>query len=135
MHQSLPAYYQSLYETTPGLTIEEMCREHNIDVAVLGDTSSWHKVLDSDSQNSELELIEPEVETTVTTKDLIEQTKTNIVNEALSRSRDADVLSMKDLAALTTLVSQIEASYKKAIDVNSITIMVQNIVHNYKDDC
>ena len=154
--------YKIEYETT-SITIPELCAKYNVSTKDLKGYTKWTKPLTIDKEDNLMPeqpieiVIAPRVPTNTSklivesapkiqpaniepsddiTKD-IEAFKKQAMAHALKfMSDDAEFAEVKEFKDMVAIVDSIEKSYKGTETTSTpVTMLVQNIVNNFKDDC
>ena len=153
MDETLRRFYKTEYESTPGLTIQDLCAKYSISATELGDTSSWRKssapsaraLLGRHDECSPYQRVTTptqyarhtslKAQTDTDIQDNIYEYKRLAVAEAITRIRvEGSDMPVKELKELTTVVDMIERSFKGISDGNQTNVLIQNIINNFKDD-
>lgn len=152
MDETLRRFYKTEYESTPSLTIQDLCAKYSISATELGDTSSWRKsstpsaraLLGRHDECSPYQRVTAPTQYSRHTslaksdtdiQDNIYEYKRLAVAEAITRIRmEGSDMPVKELKELTTVVDMIEKSFKGASDGNQTNVLIQNIINNFKDD-
>ena len=136
---SLLLQYQEEYETTPGLTIDQICKKYEVETKQLKGYTKWAK---RNQETNKLPEIQEPINSTIViateealSKD-IDEFKTLAMAHALKFMRnDAEFAEVKEFKDMVSIVGTIEASIKDIKPENTINIAIQNIVKEFKDDC
>ena len=135
---SLLLTYQAEYETTPDLTISDLCQKYNIETKQLKGYTKWKKR----EETNKLPKREDTNNSTVLVDDKenllkdIDTFKSLAMTHALNFMRnDIEFAGVKDFKDMVSIVGTIENSLKDTKPENTINIAIQNIVKEFKDDC
>jgi len=147
---SLLLTYQAEYETTPDLTISDLCQKYNIETKQLKGYTKWQKRNTETTETSKLPKSTETNKLPETTKpsnsivivneeDLlkdIDTFKSLAMTHALKFMRnDVEFAEVKEFKDMVSIVGTIENSLKDNKPENTINIAIQNIVKDFKDDC
>jgi len=154
---SLLLTYQEEYETTPDLTIANLCEKYEVETKQLKGYTKWTKRVLVPEGTSTLDTLdklpEPPVNSehslsrerestplVIATEEAlgkdIDEFKTLAMAHALKFMRnDAEFAEVKEFKDMVSIVGTIEASIKDTKPENTINIAIQNIVKEFKDDC
>jgi len=132
--QTLVQAYKLEYETTPDLTIDELCQKHDIVKEQLPDYKQWKKQVDIISGELTQEVVVSENPKIL---DDIERFKQLAVQRAVEFiEQDARFAEVKEFKDIVAIVDTIEKSYKnKTTNEPTINILIQNLVKKFNDDC
>ena len=138
---SLLLTYQTEYENTPDLTIEQLCEKYNVTTKQLKGYTKWKK-----------HIVIPDSSPLVTKQPIATPTNNNLDKEQLVSDidtfkslamahalkfmkHDAEFAEVKEFKDMVSIVGTIEASIKDDKPENVINIAIQNIVKGFQDDC
>jgi len=150
--------YRTEYETTPGLTLSELCDRYNIKLSDLKDTSKWFKRCKAEPKPlvipravvakldtiiappaEDKPLVMPTVELKTREQMLMEVNnfKALALTHALKFiSCDAEFAEVKELKDMVSIVDTIERSYKDAsTSPHTVSSAIKNLVEEFRDDC
>jgi len=131
---SLLLKYQAEYETTPDLTIDQICEKYEVETKQLKGYTKWTKRATEIQELPETKPLVIATEETLS-KDIAEF-KTLAMAHALKFMRnDAEFAEVKEFKDMVSIVGTIEASIKDTKPENVINIAIQSIVKEFKDDC
>ena len=156
MENTLLKSYQIEYETTP-ITIDELAHKYDISKDQLKGHEAWTKLQPTTTEATTNEHLAttPLVTTTtplVTTTTSLATSTSNqeedqtimedintfkqaaIKKAILFMSNKADYASVREIKDMTSLVMEIEKSYKGTETGPTVNVLVQNITERFKDD-
>jgi hypothetical protein len=129
------------FETTE-ITIEEICDKYSIKPSQLKGYTKWKRRFVQEVKPSDIIVAPttspatPPIETNSKIQDDINIFKTKAVKYALEQIEDTKYLEIREFKDLVSIVSTVETSIAKNDDsVNTVNIMIQNIMNKYQDDC
>lgn len=140
MENTLLKSYQIEYETTP-ITIDELANKYDISKDQLKGHDTWTKLqptttnvpTQTETKTSQSLVSHTEQEPTI--MEDINTFKQAAIKKAISfMSNEADYASVKEIKDMTSLVMEIEKSYKGTDTGPTINVLVQNITERFKDD-
>ena len=149
--------YQAEYETTPDMTIDDICTKYDVQTKQLKGYTKWQKRILEDSSSTheptEAEDFDVSIVPSVPKKpnhDLAipkdrEELLTDIDNfKGLAIAHavkfmkdDAEFAEVKEFKDMVAIVDSIEKSYRDVKDPSgtTINIAIQNLVERFSDDC
>ena len=147
--------YQAEYETTPDMTIDDICTKYDVRTKQLKGYTKWRKRAENSDEPTEAEAEDFDVSIVPSVpkkpnhdlaipKDReelltdIDNFKSLAIAHAVKFMKDdAEFAEVKEFKDMVAIVDSIEKSYRDVKDPSgtTINIAIQNLVERFSDDC